>query len=218
MFRATYRVARRKHVSIYMKCIIGILSRLVSGVRIFPVWKGSRLAARRKCRRENLHKRDILFFVVDADLGMAAGAVGGPVLNLPSVPVGNAACAICGDRATGKHYGAASCDGCKGFFRRSVRKNHQYTCRYTWHSLGEKYMQDILLYTSPVVLQKNIFFLIFLYPTGLWENVRSTRTNGTSVDTVDCANASEPAWKRRVSFSHSYLTYNGFVCRNGSLF
>jgi len=39
-------------------------------------------------------------------------------------------CAICGDRATGKHYGASSCDGCKGFFRRSVRKNHLYTCRY----------------------------------------------------------------------------------------
>ena len=39
-------------------------------------------------------------------------------------------CAICGDRATGKHYGAASCDGCKGFFRRSVRKNHIYTCRF----------------------------------------------------------------------------------------
>jgi hypothetical protein len=39
-------------------------------------------------------------------------------------------CAICGDRATGKHYGAASCDGCKGFFRRSVRKKHAYSCRY----------------------------------------------------------------------------------------
>lgn len=38
-------------------------------------------------------------------------------------------CAICGDRATGKHYGASSCDGCKGFFRRSVRKNQSYTCR-----------------------------------------------------------------------------------------
>ena len=40
-------------------------------------------------------------------------------------------CAICGDRATGKHYGASSCDGCKGFFRRSVRKNKGYSCRYT---------------------------------------------------------------------------------------
>ena len=39
-------------------------------------------------------------------------------------------CAICNDRATGKHYGASSCDGCKGFFRRSVRKSHIYTCRF----------------------------------------------------------------------------------------
>lgn len=39
-------------------------------------------------------------------------------------------CTICGDRATGKHYGAHSCDGCKGFFRRSVRKNHTYNCRF----------------------------------------------------------------------------------------
>ncbi|CAJ0946308.1 unnamed protein product, partial [Mesorhabditis belari] len=40
-------------------------------------------------------------------------------------------CAICGDKATGKHYGAISCDGCKGFFRRTVRKRHNYVCRYS---------------------------------------------------------------------------------------
>lgn len=43
---------------------------------------------------------------------------------------GNGLCLICGDKATGKHYGASSCDGCKGFFRRSVRKNHVYSCRF----------------------------------------------------------------------------------------
>lgn len=43
---------------------------------------------------------------------------------------GHNTCAICGDRATGKHYGASSCDGCKGFFRRSVRKSKGYSCRY----------------------------------------------------------------------------------------
>ncbi|XP_078482774.1 nuclear receptor isoform X2 [Ciona intestinalis] len=47
-------------------------------------------------------------------------------------------CAICGDRATGKHYGASSCDGCKGFFRRSVRKNHQYQCRFSRNCTVDK--------------------------------------------------------------------------------
>lgn len=47
-------------------------------------------------------------------------------------------CAICGDRATGKHYGASSCDGCKGFFRRSVRKNHVYSCRFSRSCVVDK--------------------------------------------------------------------------------
>jgi len=47
-------------------------------------------------------------------------------------------CSICLDRATGKHYGAASCDGCKGFFRRSVRKSHIYTCRFQRNCIIDK--------------------------------------------------------------------------------
>ncbi|NXO96074.1 HNF4B factor, partial [Certhia brachydactyla] len=47
-------------------------------------------------------------------------------------------CSICGDRATGKHYGASSCDGCKGFFRRSVRKNHVYSCRFNRQCVIDK--------------------------------------------------------------------------------
>ncbi|CAL9697873.1 unnamed protein product [Knipowitschia caucasica] len=47
-------------------------------------------------------------------------------------------CAICGDKATGKHYGASSCDGCKGFFRRSIRKNHVYTCRFSRQCIVDK--------------------------------------------------------------------------------
>lgn len=50
--------------------------------------------------------------------------------SLPAPDGVNSNCAICGDKATGKHYGASSCDGCKGFFRRSIRKSHVYTCRY----------------------------------------------------------------------------------------
>ncbi|CAF97945.1 unnamed protein product, partial [Tetraodon nigroviridis] len=47
-------------------------------------------------------------------------------------------CAICGDKATGKHYGASSCDGCKGFFRRSIRKGHVYTCRFSRQCIVDK--------------------------------------------------------------------------------
>jgi len=38
-------------------------------------------------------------------------------------------CSVCGDRASGKHYGVYSCEGCKGFFKRTVRKYLTYTCR-----------------------------------------------------------------------------------------
>jgi len=38
-------------------------------------------------------------------------------------------CSICGDRASGKHYGVYSCEGCKGFFKRTVRKELTYACR-----------------------------------------------------------------------------------------
>ena len=38
-------------------------------------------------------------------------------------------CSICGDKATGHHYGVTSCEGCKGFFKRSVQNKKNYSCR-----------------------------------------------------------------------------------------
>ncbi|KAJ8376565.1 hypothetical protein SKAU_G00071450 [Synaphobranchus kaupii] len=66
--------------------------------------------------------------------------------NMPTEPSGvdqgdsglSSNCAICGDKATGKHYGASSCDGCKGFFRRSIRKSHVYSCRFSRQCVVDK--------------------------------------------------------------------------------
>lgn len=38
-------------------------------------------------------------------------------------------CAVCGDKSTGKHYGVSTCEGCKSFFKRTVRNSTSYTCR-----------------------------------------------------------------------------------------
>ncbi|XP_059166541.1 uncharacterized protein LOC131948857 [Physella acuta] len=42
-------------------------------------------------------------------------------------------CRICNDKATGFHYGVATCEGCKGFFKRSIPKGDKYTCFFGGH-------------------------------------------------------------------------------------
>lgn len=38
-------------------------------------------------------------------------------------------CLICNDKGSGYHYSVFSCEGCKGFFKRTVQKNLNYTCK-----------------------------------------------------------------------------------------
>lgn len=41
---------------------------------------------------------------------------------------GQSLCTVCGDFARWQHYGVLACEGCKGFFKRSVQKDAKYAC------------------------------------------------------------------------------------------
>uniref|UniRef100_A0A8C5MDC0 Nuclear receptor subfamily 1 group I member 2 n=1 Tax=Leptobrachium leishanense TaxID=445787 RepID=A0A8C5MDC0_9ANUR len=39
-------------------------------------------------------------------------------------------CRACGDKATGYHFNAMTCEGCKGFFRRAIKRNLRLSCPF----------------------------------------------------------------------------------------
>ncbi|VDL83541.1 unnamed protein product, partial [Nippostrongylus brasiliensis] len=49
-----------------------------------------------------------------------------PTMAIP----GEELCLVCGDKASGYHYNALTCEGCKGFFRRSITRRAVYYCKF----------------------------------------------------------------------------------------
>ncbi|RXM34756.1 Thyroid hormone receptor alpha [Acipenser ruthenus] len=51
---------------------------------------------------------------------------------IPSYLEKDEPCVVCRDKATGYHYRCITCEGCKGFFRRTIQKNLHptYSCKY----------------------------------------------------------------------------------------
>lgn len=51
-------------------------------------------------------------------------------------------CRVCGDTASGNHFGVLSCEACKSFFRRSIRANARYACRGSRACAIEKHTRN----------------------------------------------------------------------------
>ncbi|CAF1111226.1 unnamed protein product [Rotaria sordida] len=47
---------------------------------------------------------------------------------IPNVNSPKYQCLVCNDFSTSHHYGVRTCEGCKGFFKRTVQKNAKYVC------------------------------------------------------------------------------------------
>ena len=51
-------------------------------------------------------------------------------------------CIVCGDIASGNHFGVLSCEACKSFFRRSIRATARYACRGSRTCAIEKHTRN----------------------------------------------------------------------------
>ncbi|XP_036381950.1 retinoic acid receptor RXR-alpha-A-like isoform X2 [Megalops cyprinoides] len=118
------------------------------------------------------------------------------VMKVPAQPSGTPLsitkhiCAICGDRSSGKHYGVYSCEGCKGFFKRTVRKDLSYTCRDNKDCLIDKRQRNRCQYCR---YQKCL--AMGMKREVQEERQRAKERSENEVESTSCANDDMPVEK-----------------------
>jgi hypothetical protein len=55
-------------------------------------------------------------------------------------------CRVCGDGPARMHYGVPTCFGCKGFFRRTLKRTKEYSCRYNGNCVVDRYERNSCRY------------------------------------------------------------------------
>ncbi|MCJ8741178.1 hypothetical protein PDJAM_G00067750 [Pangasius djambal] len=105
-------------------------------------------------------------------------------------------CAICGDRSSGKHYGVYSCEGCKGFFKRTVRKDLTYTCRDNKDCVIDKRQRNRCQYCRyQKCLAMGMKREVFLHTAVQEERQRAKDRNENEVESSSSANEDMPVEK-----------------------
>ncbi|XP_023674382.1 retinoic acid receptor RXR-alpha-A isoform X4 [Paramormyrops kingsleyae] len=124
------------------------------------------------------------------------------VMKVPAQPSGNPLaltkhiCTICGDRSSGKHYGVYSCEGCKGFFKRTVRKDLTYTCRDNKNCPIDKRQRNRCQYCRyQKCLAMGMKREVLVYAAVQEERQRAKERNENEVESTSSANEDMPVEK-----------------------
>ncbi|XP_053320431.1 bile acid receptor isoform X2 [Spea bombifrons] len=80
-------------------------------------------------------------FAIDSDIVDLPAVKKSRVNHCSGRVKGDELCVVCGDKASGYHYNALTCEGCKGFFRRSITKNAVYKCKNGGNCEMDMYMR-----------------------------------------------------------------------------
>ncbi|XP_064804483.1 retinoic acid receptor RXR-alpha-B-like [Oncorhynchus masou masou] len=120
-------------------------------------------------------------------------------------------CAICGDRASGKHYGVYSCEGCKGFFKRTVRKELTYTCRDNKDCLIDKRQRNRCQYCR----YQKCLAMGMKREAVQDERQRAKERRESEADSLGCANEDMPV--ERIEEAELAVELKTKTCIKGSL-